>query len=56
MEKKYLLDNTPVDMKELIRAARDIDEDFDRQEVQQTSVAADILRKAGHTVDTNPNL
>lgn len=51
--KKYLLDDKPVDMRELIHAARDIDNEFARMEVLQTSVAANILRKAGHTVGEN---
>lgn len=55
-EKKYLLDNEPISWKDLIRAARDIDAEFDNREVQQTSVAANILRKNGHTVGENPDL
>ena len=50
MEKKFHIDNEPVDMKELIHRAREIDDKFDKQEVQQTSVAANILRQHGHKV------
>ena len=49
-EKKYHIDFEPVTFRELIKKARELDENFDRQEIQQTSVAANILRKHGHKV------
>ena len=49
-EKKYHIDFEAVSMRELIHKARELDEDFDRQEILQTSVAANILRKHGHKV------
>jgi len=53
-QKKYRIDGEPVSAQQLIQRARDIDERFDRDWLHQTSVAATILRKNGHTVDHNP--
>ena len=35
---------------EIIEAAREIDSDYDNSQIRQTSVAAGILREAGHIV------
>ena len=53
--KKYNIDNIPADFKDIIRKAREYDEKFASQEIHQSSEAANILRKNGHTVGDNPN-
>ena len=50
---EYLLDGRAIGWKELIRAARELDSDFDSSGFYQTSVAARILRQHGHTVEEN---
>lgn len=50
---EYLLDGEPIGWKELIRAARNLDDNFNRSGFFQTSVAARILRENGHTVEEN---
>lgn len=51
--KRYKIDGIPVTPRELIREARVIDEQFDNAFLQQTSVAANILRKYGYKVQKN---
>lgn len=46
-EKKYHIDGEPADFRDIIRRAKEYGYDG---EVLQSSVAADILRKNGHTV------
>jgi len=53
--KQYLLDETPVTWNELIKAAREVGQ-FSDPSFQTTSEAAEILRKAGHTVGKNPEV
>lgn len=53
--KKYMIDETPVTVDELIQAARDIDKKFDESHFWETSEAAWILREHGHTVSRNTN-
>jgi len=48
--KKYHIDGKPTDFKDIIHKAKEYDEDFAAQEILQSSVAADILRKHGHKV------
>jgi len=54
-KEKYLLDGHPVDASALIKAAADLDSGFAADWLKQTSVAAHILREAGHSVDDNPD-
>lgn len=55
LEKTYLVDGNPVDFKELIKMAKELDYDFSNLYVKSTSRAADILRHNGHTVERNFN-
>ncbi len=51
MAKEYLIDKKPYTWRELIKKAIEYGyEDF----IKRTSVAADILRENGHTVEVNP--
>lgn len=50
-QKKYLLDGEPVTYRELIQAAARINADFAADWFKQTSVAAQILRGVGYTVE-----
>ena len=52
---KYLCDNEPVSANDLIRLASDYDDDFAGDWLKQTSVAAQILREHGHTIENNPD-
>lgn len=57
MDKKiYLLDGEPVSARGLIKMARSIDSDFATNWLQQTSVAAGILRNSGYIVADNPDV
>ena len=51
MSRKILLDDQEVDWRELIRKASELDYDYKRSTLKQTSVAAEILRSNGHTVE-----
>ena len=49
-EKKYHIDNEPASARDIIKMARGLSEPFDNDWLQQTSVAAGILRENGHEV------
>lgn len=49
-EETYHIDNEPASASDIIKRARELDEDFDRSGFFQTSVGAGILRRNGHTV------
>jgi len=50
-EKKYLIDGEPASARDIIKLAKQYDDDFADQCIQQTSVAANILRRNQHTVE-----
>ena len=50
-ERKYLLNNKPIDFVELINQAKQYDKDFANEPIQFTSRASVILRKHGFTVE-----
>jgi len=50
MGREYLLDEERIEWTELIKRAKEIDEDFGNQFYQSTSQAAQILRDHGHEV------
>lgn len=52
--KKYRIDGDPVTASELINSAAVINGRFAEGWLKETSVAANILRAAGHVVDHNP--
>ena len=49
-ERHYLLDDEPISANELIQRAAGINDSFANSFIKQTSVAASILRDAGHVV------
>ena len=49
-EKKYHIDNEPASARDVILKAKEYSEEFASSEIYQSSIAADILRKNGHTV------
>ena len=50
-EKEYLIDGEPASARDIIKLARQYDDDFANQCIQQTSVAANILRSNQHIVE-----
>jgi len=53
-EKQYLIDGEPASANDIIRAAKELDSDYGADGICQTSVAAGILRRNGHTMGNNP--
>jgi len=49
-EKKYLIDNEPASARDIIELAKEYNEDFRDSFIKQTSIAAEILRDAGHKI------
>jgi hypothetical protein len=54
-EKQYMIDDEPASANDIIRAAKELDADYGADGFCQTSVAAGVLRRNGHTVGNNPN-
>lgn len=54
-EKQYTVDNKPTSANDIIRMARELDPDYGSDGILQTSVAARVLRRNGHTVGYNPD-
>lgn len=52
--KQYLIDSQEADSNDIINAARELDDDFDKSPILQTSIAAKILRDNGRIVENNP--
>ena len=50
-KKEYLIDGEPASARDIIKLARQYDDDFANQCIQQTSVAANILRSNQHIVE-----
>jgi len=53
-DKKYLIDDEPASGYDIIKLAREIDNEFGQDGLCQTSVAAGILRRGGYQVGNNP--
>ena len=52
MDKKiYLIDSEPASARDVINLASQYDDDFAKEFIKQSSVAANILRKNQHTVE-----
>jgi len=49
-EKKYYIDNIPASATDIIELAESYSREFNNSCIQQTSVAARILREHGHVV------
>ena len=54
-ELKYQIDNKPVSAEDIIKLARELDDDYNKSGFYQTSIAAKILRENGHAVENNPS-
>ena len=54
-EKQYMIDNEPASARDLIKAAKRLDNEYGTEfAICTTSQAAKILRDNGHTVGYNP--
>ena len=53
-EKRYMIDDKPASAYDVICAAKELDDDYGADGICLTSVAADVLRRHGHTVGNNP--
>lgn len=49
-QKEYMIDDEPVSVNELIRFAKELDEEYSRCSFCRTSEAAEILRDNGYRV------
>ena len=54
-EKQYMIDDEPASANDIIRKAKELDTDYGSDGICQTSVAAGVLRRNGHTVGHNPD-
>ena len=54
-EKQYMIDDKPASANDIIRTAKELDADYGADGFCQTSVAAGVLRRHGHTVGNNPD-
>lgn len=53
--KEYMLDNKPASARDLIEAAKELDDDYGRDGIFTTSGAAKVLRENGRSVGYNPD-
>ena len=54
-EKRYLIDDEPASAQDIIRRAKELDDDYGSDGIYQTSFAARILRLNGNVIKDNPN-
>jgi len=54
-EKRYMIDNEPASAQDIIRKAKELDDDYGSDGIYQTSFAARILRLNGYEIKDNPN-